>query len=69
MYKEIFAERLKEARRKTGFTQTEVAKETKIPRSTLANYELGRTEPDIETLCTLIDFYQEEARYILGTRK
>lgn len=69
MYKEIFAERLKEARKKTGFTQTEVSKETKIPRSTLANYELGRTEPDIETLGILIDFYEEEAHYILGTRK
>lgn len=69
MYKQVFAERLREARRKSGFTQEEVSRETNIPRSTLANYELGRTEPDIENLGILIDFYEEEAHYILGTRK
>ena len=67
MYKQIFAERLKEARRKTGFTQIEVANETNIPRSTLANYELGRTEPDIETLGKLIDFYGINADWLFGT--
>lgn len=67
MYKELFSERLKEARRKTGFTQLEVSKELKIPRPTLANYEAGRTEPDIETLGKLITFYDVNADWILGT--
>lgn len=68
MYKEGFASRLKKAREKTGFTQTEVSNETKIPRSTLANYETGRTEPDIETLGILTDFYGVNADWILGTK-
>lgn len=67
MYKETFPERIKKARSKTGFTQEEVAKEVHIPRSTIANYESGRTEPDIETLGTLIDFYQSDANWILST--
>lgn len=69
MYKETFAERLKTARKNKLYTQIEVAEELNIPRSTLANYEAGRTEPDIETLGKLIDFYEEQAHFILGTRK
>ena len=67
MYKETFAERLKIARNESGFTQIEVSKETKIPRSTLANYEAGRTEPDIETLGKLIEFYGIDANWLLCT--
>lgn len=67
MYAETFAEKLTEARKQTCFTQTEVSKEIKIPRSTLANYETGRTQPDIETLAKLIDFYGVDANWVLGT--
>lgn len=67
MYKETFAERLKTARKNKLYTQIEVAEELKIPRSTLANYEAGRTEPDIETLAKLIDFYEVSADWVLGT--
>lgn len=69
MYKESFHQKLKQARLNIGFTQAEVATELKIPRSTLANYELGRTEPDIESLCILIDFYETSADWILGAGK
>lgn len=69
MYKETFPERLTTARKKTGFTQNEISEGTGIPRSTLANYEAGRTEPDIENLCKLIDFYGISANAVLGTQK
>ena len=68
MYKESFIEKLKKARKETGFTQREVSAETGIPQSTLAGYEIGRTEPDIETLCILIDFYNVNANWLLGTK-
>lgn len=68
MYANDFKERLKKARNNAGFTQREVEAETGIKQSTLAGYEIGRTEPDIETLSKLIDFYGEDANYILGTR-
>lgn len=66
MYREIFPTRIKEARKKTGFTQREVAKETGIPLSTIAKYETGKLEPDLEKLGTLADFYQKPADYFIG---
>lgn len=67
MYQESFTSKLKKAREKTGFTQRETAKETGIPQSTIANYETGRTQPDIENLGILIDFYNVDANWLLGT--
>lgn len=68
MYKETFSEKLKRARQQTGFTQREVAKELNIPYSTLANYEVGRTEPDIERLGILADFYGVSLDWLIGTK-
>lgn len=68
MYAETFPQKLKQARINSGFTQREVAQELKISKSTIASYETGRTQPDIEMLGTLIDFYQENANWIIGTK-
>lgn len=68
MYNQDFCKRLKKARLNTGFTQKEVEKETGIKQSNIAKYENGQLEPDIEKLGILIDFYGEDANYILGTR-
>ena len=68
MYREGFAKKLKKARQDTGFTQIEVSKETRIPQSTLANYETGRTEPDIENIGILADFYGVSADWLIGTK-
>lgn len=68
MYREGFQSKLKKARQNTGFTQREVAKETRIPQSTIANYETGRTEPDIENLGILADFYGVSVDWLLGTK-
>ena len=67
MYKETFPQKLKKARKQTGFTQSEVSADTGIPRSTLANYEAGRTEPDIETIGILADFYNVSVDWLFGT--
>ncbi len=67
VYVETFAQKLKKAREETGFTQREVAKELNMKQATIASYETGRTQPDIETMCRLIDFYQINANWLLGT--
>jgi transcriptional regulator with XRE-family HTH domain len=67
MYKEEFAERLQKARENAGYTQKQVEEFTKIKRSTLASYECGRTQPDIESLGKLIDFYEISAEWLIGT--
>lgn len=53
MYRENVPTRLKEIRKKAGFTQKELAENTEISRSTIANYESGKREPDIENLCII----------------
>lgn len=68
MYKEGFATKLKNAREKTGFTQREVEAETGIQQSQIAKYETGKTEPDIEKLGILADFYGVSVDWLLGTR-
>ena len=67
MYVETFAKKLKKARENTGFTQREVSADTGIKQSTLANYETGRTQPDIETLGILADFYKVSIDWLIGT--
>lgn len=68
MYIESFPSKLKKARKDTGFTQIEIEKELNIPRSTLANWEIGRTQPDIESLGILADFYGVSVDWLIGTR-
>lgn len=68
MYIESFPSKLKKVRENAGLKQIEVSVETKIPRSTLANYEVGRTEPDIETLGILADFYNIDLNWLVGTK-
>jgi transcriptional regulator with XRE-family HTH domain len=67
MYAEKFSEKLKIARKNTGFNQDEVAKEIHIHQGTLSSYEKGRTQPDIETLGRLADFYQVSTDWLIGT--
>lgn len=67
MYKEGFASKLKKAREEKELLQIDVAVALDIPRSTLANYETGRTEPDIETIGKLITFYGIDANWLLST--
>lgn len=68
MYAEMFPIKLKKARKDTGFTQKEVALELKIDRSQIASYETGRTQPDIETLGKLADFYGVSVDWLIGTK-
>ena len=68
MYAEGFASKLKKARENCGFTQREIESELKIKRSTLAGYEIGRTQPDLESLGILADFYGVSVDWLLGTK-
>ena len=68
MYREAFPAKIKKARHETGFTQRDVASETKIPMSTIAKYETGKLEPDLEKLGILADFYGISLDWLLGTK-
>lgn len=68
MYAEGFPSKLKKARENTGFTQREIEQELGIKQSTLASYEIGRTQPDLENLGKLADFYLVSVDWLLGTK-
>lgn len=68
MYQETFAQKLKQARMETGYTQREIAEILNLKQGTIASYETGRTQPDIETLGKLADFYEVDMNWLYGTR-
>lgn len=68
MYAESFPSKLKNAREATGFSQRDVAKELHIDQSQIARYEKGKTQPDIETLGKLADFYNVSTDWLIGTK-
>lgn len=68
MYSETFSQKLVQARKDAGYTQNTVAELIGIKRSTLAGYEIGRTQPDIETLGKLADFYNVSIDWLVGTK-
>lgn len=47
--------KIKELRGKT--TQKEISKILNIPVKNLSNYEVGRSEPDVETMIKLADYF------------
>ena len=60
------AKRLKLLRERKDLKQKDVALLTGLVRATLANWETGRTEPDLESVKLLADFYMVSTDYLLG---
>ena len=56
--------KLKELRKQKNLTQTEIAKILQITQRTYAGYELGQTEPTIDTLKKIADFYNVSLDYL-----
>ena len=53
-------------RKREGLSQQELAKRTGLTRSAIGMYEIGKREPDIETLTQLADFYQVDMDTLMG---
>ena len=66
MFKENIPIRLKEARKRSGFTQVEVSELVDIEQGTLSKYELGTILPSIEMLGKLAEFYGVSLDWIFG---
>ena len=58
--------KIKELRIKKGLTQQQVANDLNINRMKYNHYELGNSEPNIETLIKLSDYYHTTVDEILG---
>ena len=62
----VFQERLKALRQKKDIMQKDVALALNISRQVYNNYELGKREPDFETISRLADFFEVTTDYLLG---
>ena len=57
---------LKKIRLLAEKTQAETAKELDVTQHTYSNYELGKTQPDMDTLVKLADFFKTTIDNLLG---
>ena len=64
--KEI-GERLKKARKKSGYTQKEVTEKTKISQQRLSQYETGKREMDYKSTIDLSDLYEISLDWLFNT--
>ena len=58
--------RLKELRVSENLSQNEIAKQIGLKQFTYSNYETGVTEPKIQTLIDLADYYGVSLDYLVG---
>lgn len=63
-----FSQRLRRARMAKEMTQQALATQLSISRGTLANWEIGRTTPDPETILRLAVLLETSADALLGVR-
>lgn len=57
---------LKELRKEKNILQKDVAKELNIKNTTYSNWEVGVSEPDIQSLKKLADFFGVSIDYLVG---
>lgn len=62
----ILGNNLKKCRMELHLTQNEVSIGTNIPRGTYTHYELGKREPDNDTLLILAKFFNKNPSDLLG---
>lgn len=62
----MFGTRLKELRKKNGYTQVTLAEKLGVSKGTVAMWEVGKRKPDFEMLCTLSELFDVRTDYILG---
>lgn len=62
----MFAERLKELRIEKNMTQVQLAETLGVSKGTIAMWEIGKREPNFETLDRLSDIFDKRIDYILG---
>lgn len=62
----MFAERLKELRKEKNITQVQLAEALGVSKGTIAMWEIGKREPNFETLDRLSNIFDKRIDYILG---
>lgn len=63
---EIFQTRLRKARDLRGWSQGDLAKEAKMPASSIAHFEAGARKPSFDTLRRLANALEMTTDFLLG---
>lgn len=61
-----FKEMLKYLRVRDNLSQAELADKLGVAKSTISMYEVGKREPDFETLEAIADFFNVDMNFLLG---
>ena len=61
-----FKEMLKYLRMRENLSQSELADKLGVAKSTISMYEVGKREPDFETLEAIADFFNVDMNFLLG---
>ena len=62
----IFQERLMEQRKLNGLTQRQMAEHLQMAQPSYIRYENGTSQPTLENLVKLADFFDVSVDYLLG---
>lgn len=62
----MFAQRLKQLRGEKGITQVQLAEQLGVSKGTVAMWEIGKREPNFDTLVQLSKLFDRRTDYILG---
>lgn len=60
----MFKDRLREARLRAGFTQSQLAAQVGVAKSTLNGYERGNSEPDMKKIEKIMSVLGVDANYL-----
>lgn len=61
-----FKEMLKYLRNRENLSQSELADKLSVAKSTISMYEVGKREPDFETLEAIADLFNVDMNFLLG---
>ena len=61
-----FKDMLKFLRTRDNLSQSELADKLGVAKSTISMYEVGKREPDFETLEAIADFFNVDMNFLLG---
>lgn len=61
-----FNEMLKYLRNRDNLSQSELANKLGVSKSTISMYEVGKRQPDFETLETIADLFNVDMNFLLG---
>lgn len=64
-----FTDKLKELRKEKKLTQKEIAEQIGIKQNSYSDWENGKTEPSLEKLIVLADFFEVSLDWLVGRDK